>query len=129
MSKPKSEVDQKEYFKEIHFLYEIINNLKNVEEIKPFLKDILTSSELRMLKRRWHIASLLFEGNDVRAVAMKSKTSTQTVSRIKKILEEGHGGLKIALEKSFGKQKKDREIYLKSIKPKGGSKFVKGWFN
>lgn len=129
MSKPKSEVDQKEYFKEIHFLYEIINNLKNVEEIKPFLKDILTSSELRMLKRRWHIASLLFEGNDVRAVAMKSKTSTQTVSKIKKILEEGHGGLKIALEKSFGKQKKDREKYLKSIKPKGGSKFVKGWFN
>lgn len=129
MSKPKSEVDQKEYFKEIHFLYEIINNLKNVEEIKPFLKDILTSSELRMLKRRWHIASLLFEGNDVRAVAMKSKTSTQTVSKIKKILEEGHGGLKLALEKSFGKQKKDREKYLKSIKPKGGSKFVKSWFN
>ena len=78
MSKPKTEIDQKEYFKEIHFLYEIINNLKNVEEIKPFLKDILTSSELRMLKRRWHIASLLFEGNDVRTVAMKSKTSTQT---------------------------------------------------
>lgn len=129
MSKPKSEVDQKEYFKEIHFLYEIINNLKNVEEIKPFLKDILTSSELRMLKRRWHITSLLFEGNDVRAVAMKSKTSTQTVSKIKKILEEGHGGLKLALEKSFGKQKKDREKYLKSIKPKRGSKFVKSWFN
>lgn len=129
MSKPKTEIDQKEYFKEIHFLYEIINNLKNVEEIKPFLKDILTSSELRMLKRRWHIANLLFEGNDVRTVAMKSKTSTQTVSKIKKILEEGHGGLKLALEKSFDKQKNDREKYLKSIKPKGGSKFVKGWFN
>lgn len=128
MSKPKSEIDQKEYFKEIHFLYEIINNLKNVEEIKPFLKDILTSSELRMLKRRWHIANLLFEGNDVRTVAMKSKTSTQTVSKIKRILEEGYGGLKLALEKSFEKQKKEKEKYQKSIKHKGGSKFVKGWF-
>jgi TrpR-related protein YerC/YecD len=129
MSKPKSEVDQKEYFKEIHFLYEIINNLKNVEEIKPFLKDILTSSELRMLKRRWHIANLLIEGNDIRTVAMKSKTSTQTVSKIKKILEEGHGGLANAIERSFEKQKKDREKYLKSIKHKGGSKFIKGMFD
>lgn len=127
MSKPKYEVNQKEYFKDIHFLYEIINNLKNVEEIKPFLKDILTSSELRMLKRRWHIANLLFEGNDVRTVAMKSKTSTQTVSKIKKILEEGHGGLKQALEKSFEKQRKEKEVYIKSLKPRGGSKFVKGW--
>lgn len=128
MSKPKTEVDQKEYFKEVHFLYEIINNLKNVEEIKPFLKDILTSAELRMLKRRWHIASLLFEGNDVRTTAMKSKTSTQTVSKVKRILEEGHGGLKVALEKSFEKQKREREEYIKSIRPRGGSKFVKGWF-
>jgi len=128
MSKPKSEVDQKEYFKEIHFLYEIINNLKNVEEIKPFLKDILTSSELRMLKRRWHIASLLFEGNDIRTVAMKSKTSTQTVSKIKKVLEEGHGGLTTAIERSFEKQKKEKDQYLKSIKPNRGSTFVKTWF-
>src|SRR3989344_3084054 len=128
MSKPKTEVDQKEYFKEIHFLYEIINNLKNVEEIKPFLKDILTSSELRMLKRRWHIASLLFEGNDIRTVAMKSKTSTQTVSKIKKVLEEGHGGLTTAIERSFEKQKKEKDQYLKSIKLKRGSTFVKTWF-
>lgn len=127
MSKPKSEINQKEYFKEIHFLYEIINNLKNVEEIKPFLKDILTSSELRMLKRRWHIANLLFEGNDVRTVAMKSKTSTQTVSKIKKILEEGHGGLKQALEKSFEKKRKEKDVNIKSLKPRGGSKFMKGW--
>ncbi len=128
MSKPKIEIDQKEYFKEIHFLYEIINSLKNVAEIKPFLKDILTSSELRMIKRRWHIANLLFEGHDVRTVALRSKTSTQTVSKIKKIIEEGHGGLKLAVERSSDKQKKEKETYLKSIKPGGGSKFVKGWF-
>jgi TrpR-related protein YerC/YecD len=129
MSKPKNEVDQKEYYKDIHFLYEIINNLKNVEEIKPFLKDILTSSELIMLKRRWHIANLLAEGHDIRTVAMKSNTSTQTVSKIKKILEEGHGGLAKAIERSFERQKKDREKYLKSLKFKGGSKFVKGIFD
>jgi len=127
MSKPKTEIDEKNYFKEVHFLYEIINDLRKVEELKPFLKDILTSSELRMLKRRWHIASLLLEGKDIRTVAMKSKTSTQTVSKIKKILEEGHGGLRYAIEKSHRKQKKEKEEFIKKNRPSGGSKFVKRW--
>jgi TrpR-related protein YerC/YecD len=127
MSKPKIEINEKEYFKEVHFLYEIINDLKKVEELKPFLKDILTSSELRMLKRRWHVAGLLLEGKDIRTVAMNSKTSTQTVSKIKKILDEGNGGLKYAIEQSRKKQKKDREEYIKRNRTKGGSTFVKGW--
>jgi TrpR-related protein YerC/YecD len=127
MSKPKVEINEKVYFKEVHFLYEIISSLSRVEELKPFLKDILTSSELRMLKRRWFVAGLLLEGNDIRTTANKSKTSTQTVSKIKKILEEGNGGLKLAVEKSLIKQSNEKKEYLKSIKPKGGSKFVKGW--
>ena len=127
MSKPKAEIDEKVYFKEVHFLYEIISNLSRVEELKPFLKDILTTSELRMLKRRWFIAGLLLQGNDIRTAANKSKTSTQTVSKIKKILEEGNGGLKLAIEKSLIKQNEEKKKYLDSIKPRGGSKFVKGW--
>lgn len=128
MSKPQSEINHKEYFKEIHFLYEIINNLKNVDEIKPFLKDILTSSELRMLKRRWHVANLLFEGFDIRTVATKSKTSTQTVSKIKRILEEGYGGLRLAIEKSKLKEKIEREKYLKSKRLASSPKLVRNWF-
>lgn len=130
MSKPKTEVDKKEYFKEIHFLYEILNDLKNVEEIKLFLKDILTASELRMLKRRWHIATLLSKGNDVRTVAYESKTSTQTVSRIKLVLEEGKGGLKLALERSIKREERERKEYVKkNQKFASSSKFVKGWFS
>lgn len=47
MVKPKEEVEDKNYFKEIHFLYEVLNSLKTVEEVRLFMKDILTSSELR----------------------------------------------------------------------------------
>jgi len=127
MSKPREEIRNKEYFKEIHFLYEIVNSLKNTEEIKRFLKDILTKSELRMLKRRWHIASLLAKGLDLRSVASKSKTSTQTVSKIKRIIEEGEGGITLALERMEKKIGRERKDFLKS-KSFGGSKFVKGWF-
>ena len=127
MSKPREEIRNEEYFKEIHFLYEIVNSLKNTEEIKRFLKDILTKSELRMLKRRWHIASLLAKGLDLRSVASKSKTSTQTVSKIKRIIEEGEGGITLALERMEKKIGRERKDFLKS-KSFGGSKFVKGWF-
>lgn len=120
MTKPSKEIEEKSYFKDVYFLYEIIHSFKNTDELKRFLKDILTRSELRMLKRRWHIATLLNEGLDIRTVASKSKTSTQTVERIKKILEEGYGGLTTALGRRGGNIKpKENNSYIK------GSKFIK----
>lgn len=129
MSKPKSEVDEETYFRDIHFLYEIFNSLKSTREIKLFLRDILTRSELRMIKRRWHIANLLLDpfGYDIRWISRKSKTSTQTISRIKSILETGEGGLKLAVERVRKHLEKERQKYIDS-KRSGGSKFVKGWF-
>ena len=122
MSKPGKEVEDKQYFKDIHFLYEILYSLKNVEEVKLFLKDILTKSELKMLKRRWHIANLLYEGFDIRTVAFKSKTSTTTVLKIKQILDDGTGGIYLALKKTNKIQNKEKKKIL------GGSKYVKNWF-
>ncbi len=128
MSKPKEEIKEKEYYKEIHFLYEILNNMKDVEEIKLFVKDILTKSELRMIKRRWHIANLLNEGKDIRTAANKSKTSTTTVLKIKLILEEGTGGLKLALDRSIILKDKERNNFIRSKQSIHGSTFVSKLF-
>lgn len=128
MAKTRKEVDNKEYIKEIHFLYEIINSLKNTEEVKLFLKDILTRSELIMLKRRWHIANLLVLGMEMRDVAMEAHASTNTVIRVKKILEEGRGGLLLAIQKAKDQEREDIKKYRKSKIPKQSSTFVKGWF-
>lgn len=125
MSKPQNEPGDKEYFKDIHFLYEIFNELKSVEEIKAFLKDILSSSELRMIKKRWHIASLLRTGLDIRTVAQETQSSTQTVGKIKRILEEGYGGLKYAIGKMNNNIKKDNKKGRKSQ----GSMHVKSWLD
>lgn len=123
MSKPRTEVEDKEYYKDIYFLYDAFSTLRNIDEIKKFIKDILTKAELRMLKRRWHIATLLLSGNDIRETASKSRTSTQTVSKVKKILDEGYGGLELAIKR----------VNLKNLEKsknriRGSSKFVKGWF-
>ena len=129
MSKPRTEVDEDSYFRDIHFLYEIFNSLKSTQEMKLFLRDILTRSELRMIKRRWHVANLILDpfGYDIRGIARKSKTSTQTVSRVKSVLENGEGGLKLAVERVKKHLDKERQKYIKSQRS-GGSKFVKSWF-
>lgn len=114
MSKPKTEVDQKSYYKDIYFMYHIFSVLDDVNECKCFIKDILTASELRMLKRRWHIAKLLHKGLTIREVSKISKTSTGTVSRIYKVLREGQGGLKLAIEKSQAKEKKEKRSRKKN---------------
>ena|SRR3972149_1999772 len=128
MSKSKTEIEEKEYFRDIHFLYKIFGSFKNIDEVKIFIKDILTPSELRMLKRRWHIANLLYDGMKLRDVATKSHTSTQTISKIKSILEGERGGLRLAIDRVRTQMKKEREDYLKSKGYVRGSKFVKGWF-
>ncbi|PIT89052.1 MAG: hypothetical protein COU27_02325 [Candidatus Levybacteria bacterium CG10_big_fil_rev_8_21_14_0_10_36_7] len=126
MAKPKIEVENEKYFRDIHFLYEILNSLKNLDEVKGFFKDILTPSELRMLKRRWHVANLIVEGRGIREIASESQTSTQTVSKIKAKLEEGSGGLRLAVEKAKKNIKKEQG--QKSNRITKGSKFVKNWF-
>ena len=126
MAKPETEVGNKKYYKDIYFLYEVLNSLDSVEEVKLFIKDILTRAELRMLKRRWHIANLLIEGNDIRTTAMKARTSTATVSKVKRILEEGHGGFQLAFQKM--NKKIENENHERRRRTKKGSKYVKTWF-
>lgn len=131
MGKPKLEIKESDYYKDIYFLYDALSTLKNIDEVKIFMKDMLTRSELRMLKRRWHIGNLLLKGYDVREAAVESKTSTQTVIRIKHVLENGFGGLILALTRVNEKQKKELALRKKRDVSggRGSSKFVKGWFS
>lgn len=127
MSKPREELEEKDYFKNTHFLYEILNELRNVEETKSFLKEMLSPSELRMMKRRWHIANLLEKNSDIRQVAAISKAGTNTVMKIKRIKEKGLG-IRLAIKRMEEKVRKEKEEFRKKNSPRGGSKFVKGWF-
>lgn len=66
MSKPKSE--------------------KNIIIPESFLKELLTPSEIRMLKNRWQIAQHLQDGLSVRAIAKKVQVGTDTVVRVSRII-------------------------------------------
>lgn len=61
------------------------------------LKELLTASEIRMLKNRWQILNLLSEGLSVRKIAEKVKVGTDTVVRVIRMSEKSN--LKISNKK------------------------------
>ena len=86
--KPQQETRTRSYIEDEYRLWEAIASLDNSTAIKNFLNEILTASERLMLKRRWHIARLLNGGLDIRSAAKAAKVSTQTVGRIRQILQK-----------------------------------------
>lgn len=62
-------------------------NNKNLQIPDNILKKLLTPSEVRMLKNRFHILNLLKEGLSIRAIAQKAKVGTDTVVRTVRLIE------------------------------------------
>ncbi|MFH0937097.1 MAG: Trp family transcriptional regulator [Candidatus Daviesbacteria bacterium] len=60
----------------------------NINIPDQILLDLLTESEVRMLKNRWQIINLLEEGLSVRKIAERIKVGTDTVVRISRMAEK-----------------------------------------
>lgn len=54
---------------------------------EQFIKELLTESELRMVKQRWFIIRLLEEGLPIRVIAEKAQVGTDTVVRMARKLQ------------------------------------------
>lgn len=53
------------------------------------LRQLLTPSELRMLKNRWRIVNHLEQGSPIRKIAEDVKVGTDTVVRVSKMMQSG----------------------------------------
>lgn len=63
---------------------------KNIIVPAEVLKDLLTNSELRMLKNRWQITQSLEDGLSIRQIAKQVKVGTDTVVRVARMIEKGN---------------------------------------
>lgn len=98
MSKPRYEPQHDDYTRDVYFFYDVLSRFSgNKKLLVHFLRDFFTKSELRMFRRRWHVSCLLADGHDIRLVATMAKSSTLTVMRVKKMIEEGLGAWEKAL--------------------------------
>lgn len=83
----------------------IINNfwtavtlLEDKEQVKLFLKDLLTHTEMKMLAKRIQIAKMLMEGYDYRAIRGFTKVTDGTIANVSNKLEFGEG-LKLVVQR------------------------------
>ena len=91
-----SENEKKKYLGEF---YTMMSMLSTREEVKTFLKDILTLSEVTMISRRLQIAKMLLAGNTYAEVKDKLNVGNSTITSVDKWLNEGFGGYKAVLKK------------------------------
>ena len=61
---------------------------KNIQIPEEILKELLTPSEIRMLKNRWQIMNLLETGLSIRKIAAQVKVGSDTVVRTIRTVEK-----------------------------------------
>lgn len=61
---------------------------KNISIPDNFLKELLTQSEWRMVKNRWHIMQMVEDGLSIRKIAAQVKVGTDTVVRTIRMMEK-----------------------------------------
>jgi TrpR-related protein YerC/YecD len=74
--------------------------MRTRDELKRFLRDLCTLSELEALAHRWQTALLVDQGVPYHEIANRVPTSTATVTRVAQWLRHGAGGYRLALERT-----------------------------
>lgn len=77
--------------------------MRSADELKRFLRDLCTLSELEALAHRWQTARLVDEGVPYHEIAHRVPTSTATVTRVAQWLRHGAGGYRLALDRTVSR--------------------------
>ncbi|MEG6616176.1 YerC/YecD family TrpR-related protein [Peptococcaceae bacterium 1198_IL3148] len=80
-------------------LFEAILTLENIDDCYRFFEDICTVSELHALAQRLEVAKMLQANRTYGDIAAKTGASTATISRVKRCLNYGADGYKLALQR------------------------------
>jgi len=85
-------------------LYKVVLALKNEDECKMFLRDLLTEPEINEFTNRWKVAQMLNQKVQYEVIAKETGMSSTTIARISKWLNNGMGGYKLMLKRLNAKQ-------------------------
>lgn len=85
--------------KTVDQLFEAVLTLKTVEECYIFFEDLCTVNEIQSLSQRLEVARMLRKGSTYNQIETETGASTATISRVKRCLNYGTDGYKLALER------------------------------
>ena len=90
-------VNRKDKIKYLDSLYTAVSTFKSREEIKNFLKDLLTESERIMIGRRILIAQMLLEDKTYDQIIQELHVGADTIIRVHRWLEDESDGYEKAV--------------------------------
>jgi TrpR-related protein YerC/YecD len=91
-------LEGKDRTKYLDTLYTAMSSLKSKEEMKSFMRDLLTESERVMLGRRILIAKMLLEGKIYAEIVQEMKVGMDTIMRVHRWLEDENTGYEKAIK-------------------------------
>ncbi len=97
--KQHSEQQQKALKVAADSLYKAFLTMDKPGEVRQFLLDLCTPSELEAIVDRWWTASLLKEGRSYRDISEITGVSVTTIGRVARYLNMGEGGYRLALRR------------------------------
>lgn len=74
--------------------------LKSAADVRAFLEDLCTPSELESMSDRWKVVPLILQGETYRDIHDQTGVSVTTVGRVARTLELGSGGYRKAAAKA-----------------------------
>ena len=80
-------------------LYRAFLTLDKAAEVRQFLLDLCTPSELEAIVDRWWTASLLKDGRSYREISEITGVSVTTIGRVARYMNMGEGGYRLALRR------------------------------
>ena len=85
--------------KDAKALYKAFLSLRNEQECKKFLRDLLTEKEIKEFTNRWKVARMLDRKIPYEKIAKETGMSSATIARVHKWLKNGMGGYRLVLKK------------------------------
>jgi TrpR-related protein YerC/YecD len=73
--------------------------LKNGDECRRFLRDLLTEAEIKEFTNRWKVARMLNKKIQYEIIEKETGMSSTTIARINKWLTNGKGGYQLMLKR------------------------------
>ena len=80
-------------------LYKAFLTLEKPDEVRQFLLDLCTPSEVEAIVDRWWTASLLKEKRSYREISEITGVSVTTIGRVARYMNMGEGGYRLALRR------------------------------
>lgn len=77
--------------KDIEKLFEVVLELKNINDCKVLFSDLCTDKEIEQMAQRIKAAKLLIEGKTYNEVIAETDISSATLSRVSRCVQYGEG--------------------------------------